>query len=687
VEHGGDFLRDLAMVLCVAAVTTVLFRRLRQPVVLGYLLAGVLVGPHVPFPLFARPESVHTLSELGVILVMFSIGLEFSFRRLLAVLPTAGLIALIQVSAMLWLGYLAAQALGWGPLASAYVGASLCIASTMIVSRLLDEQRAASGLRELVLSVLVVEDLAAVLLLALLTALGSERSDTSLAAVLQTMLRLLAVLAALVAGSYLVLPRAIRAVARLDSAETLLVASVGSAFALALAAENLGLSIALGAFLAGNLIAEAQLGEQVEHLVRPVRDMFAAIFFVAAGMSVEPLAVVTHWPVVLLFLVVVVPGTVISVLVGGVLSGHSVRTSLQAGLSLTPLGEFSFIFVALGVQQGVVDVSLVPVVVAVAAVTAFLAPWLMRVSEPVALAVERRLPHAVQTFVTLYDTWLARLRARRRTGRSRARRLVLLLVLDGALLAGVVAGTALAHEPLRHIVHERLGWEELPARWLVRGAALAVAVPLLLGLVAVSRRLGTLLAEMALPPAPAGRADFGAAPRRALLVGLQLGVLLAVLVPVLALTQPFLPALSGAPVVLLLVTLLGISFWRSATDLQAHVRAGAEVILEALRAAGPAADPKQPTEVPQVEQLLPGLGSLAELRVAAGMRADGATLGELDLRGRTGATVVAVQRGPECLAAPGGATRLQAGDVLAVAGTPEALASATEQLRGPKRPE
>jgi len=161
VEHGSDFLRDLAMVLCVAAVTTVLFRKLRQPVVLGYLLAGVLVGPHVPFPLFARPESVRTLSELGVILVMFSIGLEFSFRRLLDVLPTAGLIALIQVSAMLWVGYLAAQALGWGPLASAYAGASLCIASTMIVARLLDEQRAAKGLRELVLSVLVVEKAAA----------------------------------------------------------------------------------------------------------------------------------------------------------------------------------------------------------------------------------------------------------------------------------------------------------------------------------------------------------------------------------------------------------------------------------------------------------------------------------------------------------------------------------------------
>jgi CPA2 family monovalent cation:H+ antiporter-2 len=253
-----------------------------------------------------------------------------------------------------------------------------------------------------------------------------------------------------------------------------------------------------------------------------------------------------------------------------------------------------------------------------------------------------------------------------------------------------VAGTALAHEPLRHLVHERLGWEDLPARWLVRGAALAVALPLLLGLVAVSRRLGTLLAEMALPPAPAGRADFGAAPRRALLVGLQLGVLLAVLLPVLALTQPFVPTLSGAPVVLLLVTLLGISFWRSATDLQEHVRAGAEVILEALRAAGPAAEPEEVEAtrgVPQVEQLLPGLGSLAELRVAAGMRADGATLGQLDLRGRTGATVVAVQRGPQCLAAPGGATRLQAGDVLAVAGTPEALASATELLRGPESPE
>ena len=689
MEHGTNFLRDIAMVLCVAAVTTVLFRKLRQPVVVGYLLAGVLVGPHVPFPLFADSQSVHTLSELGVILVMFSIGLEFSFRRLLSVLPTAGLIALIQVSAMLWLGYLAGQLLGWGQLASVYAGASLCIASTMIVARLMDEQHAPAVLRELVFGVLVVEDLAAVLLLALFTAFGRQAADASLADVLATVAHVLVVLVALVAGGYLVLPRAIRAVARLASAETLLVSSVGSAFALALLAESLGLSVALGAFLAGNLIAEARRGEQVEHLVRPVRDMFAAIFFVAVGMTVEPAALLTYWPAVLLFLAVVVVGKVGSVLIGGVLSGHSVRTSIQTGLSLTSLGEFSFLFVALGAQQGAMEPSLVPVVISVATLTAFLGPLFMRLSEPVALAVERRLPHAVQTFVTLYDTWLARLRARRRTGRSPARRLVLVLALDGLLLAGLVAGTSLTHEPLRLLVHERLGWDETPARWLVAVAVLVVALPLVLGLVAASRRLGALLAEQALPPAPAGRADFGAAPRRALLVGLQLGVLLAVLVPALALTQPFVPVLSGAPILILLVAIVGVSFWRSATDLQAHVRAGAEVILEALRQAGPADDKREVAALtaPQVEQLLPGLGSVAEVHVAAGMRADGATLRQLDLRGRTGATVVAVQRGEDCLASPGGATRLQTGDILAVAGTREALSAATELLRSPPQPE
>src|SRR5262249_43962586 len=283
--HAPDFLRDLALVLCVAAVTTVLFRKLRQPVVLGYLLAGLLVGPHVPVPLLADQATVETLAELGVILVMFAVGLDFSLRRLAAVIPEAGLIGIIQVSSMLWLGYLAGQALGFSVWGSVFTGAALCISSTMVVARVFAEEGVAGRRAELTFAVLVVEDLAAVVVLARVAALAGEGHGTPL---VHSMVKLTFGLAALVAGGYLVVPRAIRIVARLESTETLLVAAVGAAFALALVARALGSSVALGAFLAGSLVAESGRAHSVEVLVRPVRDMFAAIFFVAVGMSVDP---------------------------------------------------------------------------------------------------------------------------------------------------------------------------------------------------------------------------------------------------------------------------------------------------------------------------------------------------------------------------------------------------------------
>src|SRR6059036_3288486 len=229
MQDAHEFLRSLTVVLAVAAVTTVLFQRLRQPVVLGYLIAGLIVGPHVPIPLVANPAVVQTLSELGVILLMFSLGLEFSVRKLIVVGPTAGLTALLQSSLMVWLGFMIGRLFGWTMLESLFAGAVIAISSTTIIAKAFDEQGITGRLRELVVGILVVEDLIAILLMAILTAIASG-SGLSAGPLAATIGRLAAFLVGLVAVGMVLVPRTVRAVNRLKRRETTLVASIGLCF-------------------------------------------------------------------------------------------------------------------------------------------------------------------------------------------------------------------------------------------------------------------------------------------------------------------------------------------------------------------------------------------------------------------------------------------------------------------------
>jgi Kef-type K+ transport system membrane component KefB len=377
VEPTTTLIHDLAVVLGTAAVTTVVCRRLGQPVVLGYLLAGLIVGPHVPIPLVANEERIRLFSELGVILVMFSIGLDFSIRRIARVIPTAGIIGVIQIGTMLWLGFMAARVLGWSTLEATFAGAAVCISSTMIVAKVFAEQGVSGRRRELVFAVLIVEDLAAVLLIAVLTALGSG-AGLPAGGIAALVGRLLAFLLGVILIGFLVVPRAVRALTRLRNAETLLVACVGLCFGVALLAEHAGFSVALGAFLAGSLVAESGEGGQVERLLTPVRDIFAALFFVAVGMSVDPALMLEHWGAVVLFTLVVLIGQSASVSFGAFLGGNDLRTSVRAGMSLAQIGEFSFIIAGIGLTTGATTAPVLPVIVAVAVLTTFLTPWFVR---------------------------------------------------------------------------------------------------------------------------------------------------------------------------------------------------------------------------------------------------------------------------------------------------------------------
>jgi len=676
------FLTDLALVLGIAAVTSVLSQRLRLPPVFGYLVAGVIIGPNDLVPLVADIETVRTLSELGVILLMFSLGLGFTFRKIARLATTAGLIAAFEVALCLSLGYGAGQLLGWSSLESLFAGAMVAISSTMIIAKVFEAQSIKGPLADVVFGVLVMEDLLAILALAVLAAVSSGTGSAA-ASVADTLPRLVLFLAAVILVGLLVVPRFFRRVVRLRSDETTLVASVGLCFTLALLAQFAGYSVALGAFLSGAFIAEGGASRQVAPLIRPLRDMFAAIFFVAVGMSIQPTAILTLWPAVLVLAAVVMVGKTVGVTIGAFVAGLGTRTAVRAGLSMGQIGEFSFIIAGLGVASGVTGGFLAPVAVYVSVLTSLITPVLVSRSGAVANTVDRRLPRALQTYATLYGSWIESVRSAKPAGTPsfQVRRLARFIALDAVLLTTLLVGTALAME---RGVARLAAWSGLSAT-AVRGAGLALALailfPLLYGIVRAARALGDAIAHVAVPPAVPGAVDLGLAPRRALRITVQIGIVLIVGMPMVAVTLPFLPGYGGPAFLAALLLLLGIAFWRSARNLQGHVQAGALMIVEAL-GAGTGRRAPGSAMLDEVRRVLPGIGRLTEVTVGPGYAAAGRTLSELNLRGVTGASVVGLRRGDQRIVLPSAREQLHPGDILAVTGNQRAVAAATALLQG-----
>ena len=379
-----------------------------------------------------------------------------------------------------------------------------------------------------------------------------------------------------------------------------------------------------------------------------------------------------------LFTALVVFGKVVNVGLGAFLSGHSPASALQAGMSMAQIGEFSFILAGVGVAREAIEPALYGIAVSVAVVTTFLTPWLVRASEPLALALEHRLPKPLRTFASLYGSWLERMRVPGRADPFRFKLLKLAgwLALDVLCFAGVVIGTSLSEERLSALLRAHVGLAAATAHLVVLVAAGLVLAPFAIGIVRLSRAIGAVLAASVLPRQAQGSADFAAAPRRAFVVALQLAVLVVVGGPLLALTQPFVPILYQAGVVAAVLGAVAVSFWRRANDLEAHVRAGAEVVVEVLT--------RKPEGVAlsldDVHSLLPGLGEVTPVKLEPASPAVGKTLAQLDLRARTGASVIAISRPLGEVIAPTGREVLRAGDVLALAGSQTALAAARVAL-------
>ncbi|MHB1329033.1 MAG: cation:proton antiporter domain-containing protein [Gemmatimonadales bacterium] len=678
MHDAHEFLRSLTIVLAVGAFTAYLFQRIKQPVVLGYLIAGLLVGPYVPVGFVADKAIVQTLSEMGVILLMFSLGLEFSLRKLVQMGSTAGLTAAIQAGIVAWLGFLVGRLFDWGHLESIFLGVAIAISSTTIIAKVFDEQKVTGRLRDLVVGILLFEDLIAVIGMAALTAVATG-GGLSAADLALTIGRLGLFLVLLVGVGIVVIPRAMRAATTRSTPEIVVVMGIGICFLMAFLAQEAGYSVALGAFMAGSLMAEGGLGEQVDHAIKPVRDLFAAVFFVSVGMLIDPALLMVHWQPILVLTLVVVFGKIFSVALGAFLAGTPTRTAIQAGMSLAQIGEFSFIIATLGLSLGRTGDYLFPVVVAVSAITTLLTPWLVKNSGRVASAVDRRMPPRLQTLTSLYGSWLDRPRKSAATRRG-FWRVAGLLLIDAAVLSGIVVGASLYMGTLVEATVSATGVTPTVARAALVVLAGLIAAPLVLGIGRLGRRLGDRVAQRAFPPVAKGL-DLNRTPRQVLTLVLQLVIVLLTGMAVVAFTQPFLPNFTGPVILVVFLAGYAAAIWRRASDLDGHVKAGAEVVVAGLARQAQAGALPERLEMPgPVKELLPGIGAPMVVTLSPHSHAVGQTLAELELRGRTGAMILAISRAQGSIPVPGPNERLEAGDRLAVAGSHESIEAAERLL-------
>ena len=496
--HTIAFIHDLAFIMLAAGVVTVVFHLLRQPVVLGYIAAGVLIGPHTLFSasLVTDQETIRTLAELGVVFLLFSLGLEFSLRRLRSVGATAVVAATAGIITMLWLGYEVGLAFGWRTMDALFLGAMLSISSTTITIKALDDL----GLKrehfaQVVFAILIVEDVLAIGMLALLSSVAIT-GMVDAGEVLRTFATLTVFLVASLVIGILAVPRLLDFVARFGSNEMLLVAVLGLLFGFCLLVARLGYSIALGAFTIGVIIAEARALRRIERLIEPVRDMFSAIFFVAIGLLLDPRVLVTYAAPVAVITLVVVLGKVLARSLFAFTAGQNWRNSMRIGMSLAQIGEFSFIIATLGTTLNVTSDFLYPVAVAVSALTTLFTPYLIRAAEPLARRVRAATPHGLRRVLQMYTSWLQGLRfvGDRAVIAAMVRRILLQAFVNFCLVAAIFGGGAYLASTRTLDLSE---WVRNPAlaNALIWGAALVMSLPFLIAAYRKLKALAMILAE------------------------------------------------------------------------------------------------------------------------------------------------------------------------------------------------
>lgn len=577
--HEIGFVRDLAVVMLVAGATTILFQRLRQPVLLGYILAGVLIGPHTPGVLVDDPKAIDDISNLGVVLLMFTLGLEFSVRKLREVGIGVLAVAIGEVSLMLWIGIGIGGLFGWKGMDALFLGAIISLSSTMVATRTLAEggQRQES-FAKLVVGLLVAEDMLAIIMLTLLTAVaigGSVQAEVAFTLIGHLGLF---VVVGMILG-LLLLPRLVDYVAGFGRDETLLVSVLGICFGASLLAAWMGFSVALGAFLAGAVVAESRSVARVTHLVEPLRDMFAALFFVAIGLKIDPLMLWQYGLPALVIALAMIVGKTLACSLGIFVVGHDPRTSLRVGLGMAQIGEFSFVIATLGLSLGVISDFIYPIAVAVSVLCMATSPYLGRSADGLANGLRRATPRSLRLLATSYNGWLENLKPVNENAAMAAifRRLLwhiavnILLVVTLFMIGAYINAHSWSWFSM-------LGVGRDLRHTLIWAGALFLSLPMLIAVYRKAEALGMLLAEIGIRESLAGANT--RAIRNVLARLIPLATLLVLALLVSALGSAILPPRGVVLSLLLVLVVLAVVLWRGLVKMHARLQAALKETLE-----------------------------------------------------------------------------------------------------------
>lgn len=655
-----NLVKDLALILVTAGIFTIISKALKQPLILGYIIAGFLVGPHMGlFPNVTDTHSVEQWSEIGIIFLLFGLGLEFSFKKLLKVGSAALITAGLNCLGMFLIGILLGNTLGWSTMESIFLGGMLSMSSTTIIIKAFSEMGLTNKpFAPLVFGILVVEDLIAVLLMVLLSTLAVSSQFSGGEMLLAIGKLVFFLILWFLIGIY-ALPTLLKKFRSYLSDEILLLVSIGLCFGMVSLASYLGFSSALGAFVMGSILAETVEGERITHLTENIKNLFGAIFFVSVGMMLDPQNIKDYWGSILAITIVVLVGKFIFSILGTYLSGKGLSTGVSTSMSLLQLGEFSFIIAGLGRDLGVLRDFIYPVIISVSVVTTFTTPYIIKASGPMERFLRKRLPPKILQRMDHNDVdGKPSSTAAKSAWKKMLKEYFLRILMYSVVLIAIILASDLFLADFLNSLFS--SWNEMVLKALLTTITLAVMMPFLYGLAIAGKSIKKSAAKL-VSDNPANSWP--------VLALVTLRILIAMAFVVVVLTNNF--KMSGWGVLITLLILFGVfAFFRINFHRFTSIE---DRFFENLNAKENQARKQNPVSSSVRENLAiydihPESFTLQAESVYAGMH-----LADIPIRMESGANIVKIQRGKKSILIPDGKERIFPGDELVAVGTREQL--------------